>query len=35
MAINPPLLPSSSADRLPVQQPIPASEKPLSLVGAR
>lgn len=35
MATNPPRLFSSSEDRLPVQEPIPASETPLSLVGAR
>ncbi len=34
MAIDPPWLLSSSEDRLPVQQPIPASDMPLRSVGA-
>lgn len=33
MATNPSRLLSSSEDRLPVEEPIPASEMPLSLVG--
>lgn len=34
MATNSPRLLSSSEDRLPVKEPIPASEMPLPLVGA-